>query len=1522
MATQLTTRKRFLTMYGNKLEQIVSKIKAEKIEVLSSDSTSSRHSVRENIKRLDESIAAIESATAKAKELLNDYASTLDQVGDVSGKEEEDFQEYNTKVESIIMNAYDYLVILKAQRSALFSSTQFDSDLSSTVTPSRSQNLELPTLPIPTFSGNVWEWDNFWELFENNIHSQDIPELSKFNYLLRALKGEAREAVKKFQITSNNYINVIQFLKKKYDNSEIIINHLIDRLDECRLQSASAKDQRTLLEQTQTIMNQLLRKGEQVDSSWLIKKVLSKFPDSTKRKVITRKQSLSSEHTFTMNSLFNILDEIIAAEEMFVFFTDRTTDGKSSSSRKSPTKIMKTLFCMYCKENHSSFSCTKYRTAEERSLYLRKNHLCLICASANHRTTECKKKQCFNCQGAHHTSCCFKNKRGTNNTSSYSADLMPTKQQKHPVKQSGRPSRATSQSKNTNALQVELPSQETPILQLQGAVQQKSKEKPSLPVGIVTITNPSTKISHRVPVLFDTGAEISFIDRHLADQLDLPVIDEKIVWLHTFGAIQPKQQKCKRVHMQIEDNEGHVHSLKLLTHDTLTQTLQRPKITEADREVIQSLNLSAQMDEQMKEVNPLILLGCDHLWAFIKTDTPPVKLPSGMYLLPTKLGSVISGTKEPRALDEDQGSSSIFNEVSTWDNYWSMDAQINTVLEETNGSVSLNASTTGMAACTYLVNSSSRLLMARAKLPTIHNLTDQKYQVQIGYIPSDLNPADIATRGSTKESLQSQLWWNGPSFLLAKENDWPTHIKIFKKPLGSEKDDDQESPLIYNTTDCQPSVHELLLRQQVLTFTKAKRITALSTTAFIQMLRRFFSRRGIPKSITSDNAPTFALGEEILTDFLLSACENAEVAKELSNREITWKKITPFAPWQGGFYERLIKSVKCSLYKTLGKSPPTAEELATTLIEIEALLNTRPLTYLSNDINELEILRPIDFLQKDLVVTYPWEENKEKDASFLSPEEKRALETKTEATKAILSSCKATEKFWKLWQGQYLPALREKHVLQLAQKKGGVREPKVGAVVLIQDAIQPRYTWKIAVIKDLLTNSRGTTRTAVLRLSSGRTIKRPINLLIPLELEDEEKEMSNQHQQHHERIEHTQAEDQQSRIHPRYNLRQQPRINYDEEAPQTENRTLIRPPTVKQVNTLSMVILSFLTAVIALGDASVTKSIQCIQGGVQLSMSDPRPFEICTEGFCYQYDNPNKNETVILPPQETLHEHPVWWKISQEESVQTLKITCPPAPFCQQIKNSTMSNKSEYSEDFRFLASLHDIGVCEAKLEEDMATTIACFHRLVTVSRTIKNECQHYKETQNTREAGDRVLLSTRLLRTASTTRERLIATASRYIFCAATQTHLLKAHVINLKKKQAWARQNLKRGTEDIQKEAVEEISTLDVTIRELEKEVDAAESQYRELQLNREHLQSRNIEIMQLFNATMATIEQRLKALSGRIDNEDQRAAGEAVKRRHSLEEHESPAKVQAIEYEEDDKYMERLIEENKEAEQLEEE
>ena len=115
----------------------------------------------------------------------------------------------------------------------------------------------------------------------------------------------------------------------------------------------------------------------------------------------------------------------------------------------------------------------------------------------------------------------------------------------------------------------------------------------------------------------------------------------------------------------------------------------------------------------------------------------------------------------------------------------------------------------------------------------------------------------------------------------------------------------------------------------------------LSADAFRRALRRFVARRGAPSLIVSDNAKTFQATEKALNKLV----ENSAVRDDLDNLRVEWKFNLERAPWWGGFFERMVGSVKSCLRKVLGNARLTFDEMHTVLVEIEGTLNSRPLTY-------------------------------------------------------------------------------------------------------------------------------------------------------------------------------------------------------------------------------------------------------------------------------------------------------------------------------------------------------------------------------------------------------------------------------------------------------------------------------------------------------------------------------------------------------------------------------------------------
>lgn len=111
----------------------------------------------------------------------------------------------------------------------------------------------------------------------------------------------------------------------------------------------------------------------------------------------------------------------------------------------------------------------------------------------------------------------------------------------------------------------------------------------------------------------------------------------------------------------------------------------------------------------------------------------------------------------------------------------------------------------------------------------------------------------------------------------------------------------------------------------------------------------------------TDNARTFKRASRELCA-LWKTIRHADVQAYFAASSISWKFIVEGAPWWGGFYERLVRSIKLTLKKMLGRRLVDAAELSTILNEVEAIVNSRPLTFVFNDVSESTPLSPACFL--------------------------------------------------------------------------------------------------------------------------------------------------------------------------------------------------------------------------------------------------------------------------------------------------------------------------------------------------------------------------------------------------------------------------------------------------------------------------------------------------------------------------------------------------------------------------------
>ncbi|GFW88895.1 integrase catalytic domain-containing protein [Trichonephila clavipes] len=140
-------------------------------------------------------------------------------------------------------------------------------------------------------------------------------------------------------------------------------------------------------------------------------------------------------------------------------------------------------------------------------------------------------------------------------------------------------------------------------------------------------------------------------------------------------------------------------------------------------------------------------------------------------------------------------------------------------------------------------------------------------------------------------------------------------------------------------------------------------VTDLTTEAFIAALKRLCARRGHISTLMSDNATNFKGAAAEINRFIKLICnKNETLANYFASEAIQWKFILPRSPNFGGLWKAGEKSFKHHLCRTLVNSKITFEEFETIIIQIEGILNSRPLVPLSDNINEYEVLTPGHFI--------------------------------------------------------------------------------------------------------------------------------------------------------------------------------------------------------------------------------------------------------------------------------------------------------------------------------------------------------------------------------------------------------------------------------------------------------------------------------------------------------------------------------------------------------------------------------
>ena len=374
-------------------------------------------------------------------------------------------------------------------------------------------------------------------------------------------------------------------------------------------------------------------------------------------------------------------------------------------------------------------------------------------------------------------------------------------------------------------------------------------------------------------------------------------------------------------------------------------------------------------------------------------------------------------------------------------------------------------------------------------LPRNHHITEilvRHYHVKAGHSGKELVMSHIRERfwilGARRiiRQIQNQCFtcrklYSKP--LIQRMADLPTDRLEAEKPPFSSVGVDFFGPFIVKSGRNQLKRYGCIFTCLAIRAVHIEVTFSLETDSFINALQRFISRRGQPHIIRSDNG-TNLVGAERELKAAVKEWNSSKMQEFMRQEQIDWKFNPPTASHMGGVWERQIRTTRKILSALMNQQPLTDETLPTLMCIVENIINSRPISPVSDDPNDLEALTPNHLLQPRNDVKLPPGNFYQHD--IYSRKRWRQVQ--------YLANV-----FWSRWKAEYLPTLQSR-----AKWLKPERNLQINDIVLIKEDNLPRFQWLLGRVLNVTMGSDGLVRSAEVKTNSGEFL-RPVHKLCLLE---------------------------------------------------------------------------------------------------------------------------------------------------------------------------------------------------------------------------------------------------------------------------------------------------------------------------------------------------------------------------------------------------------------------------------------
>ena len=255
----------------------------------------------------------------------------------------------------------------------------------------------------------------------------------------------------------------------------------------------------------------------------------------------------------------------------------------------------------------------------------------------------------------------------------------------------------------------------------------------------------------------------------------------------------------------------------------------------------------------------------------------------------------------------------------------------------------------------------------------------------------------------------------------------------------------------------------------------------MTSSAVINALIKIHAQYPALKRIYSDNGSNFVGADREIRD-AMSKWNKAEINKDLEQHQLEWIFGPAYCGSAGGAWERLVGMCKKLIRAVVGQQNLDLDDFECLLCGASSIMNQRPLTAASADVNDTTALSPAHFLYPYLFV------NANHLIPPLPPGDEGDLQSGWRSSQRLLNH------FWEIYQREYITDL-------LRRKKDRSDEPiNVGDLVIVVDDQESREYWKLARVTSILNNDLSHPRRFLLRTKNNKMIDRNISSCIKVQL--------------------------------------------------------------------------------------------------------------------------------------------------------------------------------------------------------------------------------------------------------------------------------------------------------------------------------------------------------------------------------------------------------------------------------------